>query len=377
MKPILVSLKDRSYEIRFSNDNRALAGALRQFLKPPARVLLVTTAAVMKSGHLSPIANALRATDYRTASCVIPNGESHKSLRTMERLYKSGFQLGLDRKSLILAVGGGVVTDLAGFLAATYMRGISYISVPTTVLAMVDAAIGGKTGVDMPEGKNLVGAFWQPRLVWVNPKTLATLPRREWKTGFAEIIKYGVIKDSVFFSWLERKVEENPDVSNWVMSDVERALRRSAEIKARVVSADERESPLKGGREILNFGHTVGHALESARSYASLSHGEAISIGMNVAGQIALVTGLWSSSSHSRMISLLRKAGLPVQFPKLDKKAERQFWEALQKDKKHISGQLRFVLPTKVGSVVVKSGVPERVVRNAIRECAKFGYTPA
>lgn len=368
MKAIRVSLKERSYSIAFGPVFTGLAATIRSLkFSRGAHAFLVTTTAVQRAGHASKVKVALQKAGFRVKVAVLPNGESHKNLDTLKILFKKGVAAGLDRKSLVVAVGGGVVTDLAGFFAATYMRGISYVSVPTTLLAMVDAAIGGKTGVDLLDGKNLVGAFWQPKLVWIDAALLKTLPAREMKTGMAEVIKYGVIKDAGFFSWLEKKR------GKLSVADLVKAIHRSVEIKAKVVGGDEREKPLAGGREILNFGHTGGHALEAAFGYKRFSHGEAISIGMNLAGRIALKRKMWGPAAQSRMLSLLQAAGLPTRFPKLNASQQKIFWRALSKDKKHIAGQLRFVLPEKIGQVKVLSGIPVAAVRAAVKDTAKFG----
>jgi 3-dehydroquinate synthase len=239
---------------------------------------------------------------------------------------------------------------------------------------MVDASIGGKTGVDLPEGKNLAGAFWQPKLVWIDVNFLKTLPSREMKIGMAEVIKYGVIKDKSFFRWLERNIIKIPQFERWPVKDVIKAIHRSVAIKVKVVSGDERETPLGGGREILNFGHTAGHALEAAFGYEKLSHGEAISIGMNFAGRIALRRRKWDMVLHMQLLRVLDAVGLPTKFPKLNERQSRIFWQSLQKDKKHIGGKLRFVLPEQMGQVEVVSGIPVAAVRAAIKETIKFGY---
>ncbi len=354
MKPVRVALGERSYSICFGPLKSGFVPRFKKLFPNQPSVLIVTSKAVAQAGHARALERALKDHVRSGHTVAIPNGEQHKNLNTMDLLYKEGFEAGLDRKSVVIGLGGGVITDMAGFLAATYMRGVPFVSIPTTVLGMVDAAIGGKTGVDVPEGKNLVGAFWQPKIVWIDPSVLKTLPEREWRTGFAEVIKYGVIKDRPFFEWIEKKIRENPRFQNWPPEDINKALYVSAQIKARVVSGDERETPLKGGREILNFGHTAGHALEAATGYGALSHGEAISIGMVLAGRLALEEGLWSNHEQARLIRVFQMARLPVRFPKLSKMQEKLFWAALLKDKKNVAGKLRFVLPVKIGSVTVK-----------------------
>lgn len=367
MKSVRVSLKERSYNIGFGPLEKGFLPALKS-VSSPTKILVLTSRAVANGGHLNRLKKQLARMRASITSIVLPNGEQHKTLKTVQSLYTAGFKAGLDRKSLVIGLGGGVITDMAGYFAATYMRGIPFVSVPTTVLGMVDAAIGGKTGVDTPEGKNLVGAFWQPKLVWIDAAFLKTLPEREWRTGMAEIVKYGVIKDAKFFTWLESKIRHS-DFSKWPSNDVMKALHRSAEVKAMVVSGDERETPLKGGREILNFGHTSGHALEAAVGFGGLSHGEAISIGMVLAGHLALSLGLWSSDAQLQMISFFEAAKLPTRFPKLSSKEKAAFWSALHKDKKNIGGHLRFVLPERLGKVQVRSGISVSLVKAAAKRC--------
>lgn len=353
MKNVHVSLGDRSYDIRFGSTKTEFAKNFSKLFPHKPAVLIVTSKAVAKAGHARSLEKSLKGKVSAGHTVVLPNGEQHKHLKTVAKLYDEGFHVGLDRKSVVIGLGGGVITDMAGFFAATYMRGVAFVSLPTTILGMVDAAIGGKTGVDAPQGKNLIGAFWQPKLVWIDTAYLKTLPEREWRTGFAEVIKYGVIKDRKFFDWLERRIQSQPQFSKWPMTDVLNAIYISAKTKAAVVSGDEHETPLKGGREILNFGHTTGHALEAATGYKALSHGEAISIGMVVAGGLALERGMWSQIEQMRLLRILHKAGLPVELPSLSSKQWEQFWSALLKDKKNVNGALRFVLPRRMGAVEV------------------------
>lgn len=370
MSAIRVSLRsslDRSYSISFGPLGHKFIAELKRLGFSKGKIFLLTTQAVESAGHSKRLVSQLKKSGFNVVAVKIPNGEKHKTLNTLSTLYGAMVRHGIDRKSLVIALGGGVVTDLAGFLAASYMRGISFVSVPTTLLAMVDAAIGGKTGVDLPEGKNLVGAFWQPRLVWIDPALISTLPTLEWNTGFAEIIKYGVIRDRGFFAWLEQKIQKNPRVQHWNAADHLHVIHRSASIKAAVVSADEREAPLKGGREILNFGHTIGHALEAATVYAALSHGEAISIGMVAAGFLALSRGIWSMAQQERLINLLDQVNLPVNIPAELRINRLKFWLALRADKKNIDGFLRFVLPKKMGHVVLQSGISPKEVQNVLK----------
>jgi 3-dehydroquinate synthase len=366
MRKIPVRLGDRSYDISVGPLAAGVDAAFRTRLSGARRALLVTSASVSRAGIPAKVAAVLKRRRVLAATAVVADGEAVKTLATVHRLYGEAVRAGLDRRSVIVAVGGGVVTDMAGFLAATYMRGLDFLSVPTSLLAMVDAAIGGKTGVDLPEGKNLIGAFWQPRAVINDPSVLKTLPEREWITGFGEVVKYGVIRNAPFFRWLEERIAARPDPRRWTPKDVERVLVESAKAKAAVVSGDEREAPLRGGREILNFGHTAGHALEAATGYHALSHGEAISIGMMVAGRIALLLGLWNAKDHDRLSRLLSAFRLPVRFPKLDGAGMAAFWSALAKDKKNVNGALRFVLPDRLGKVEVRSGIPVEIVEQAV-----------
>jgi 3-dehydroquinate synthase len=262
----------------------------------------------------------------------------------------------LERGSLIVALGGGVIGDMTGYAAATWLRGIAVVQVPTTLLAMVDAAIGGKTGVNHPGGKNLIGAFHQPRLVLIDPHTLATLPEREFRAGMAEVIKYGVIGDAELFADLERAAAPNPSGGLANLDAVGpalllRILERSAAAKAAVVAADEHEGGL---RAILNYGHTLGHVIETLSGYNTWLHGEAVAMGMLAAGEIAVVLGLWSAAEQSRQRALIAAAGLPQHWPRLDRNA---VLTCLQADKKVRAGKVRFVLPTAIGQVIIRDDV--------------------
>jgi 3-dehydroquinate synthase len=314
----------------------------------------------LKSLYGNRLASGLRKAGYEVSFAMFPAGERHKNIATVQSLYTSCAQTKLRRNSVIVALGGGVVGDVAGFVAATYLRGVKFVNVPTTLLAMVDAGIGGKTGADLPQGKNLVGAFYQPALVWCDLSTLKTLPPREWKTGMAEIIKYGVIRDATLFWFLERLFHDGGRYPI-PAGALEHLVERSAAIKADVVSKDEFET--KGLRAILNFGHTTAHALEASTSYRSLTHGEAVSIGMCAAGRIAVRLGIWSAKELARLENLLRAAELPTRA--LPSEFGPAFWKAMAQDKKIERDELRFVLPTKIGRVVVRN-VSKTVVRQAL-----------
>jgi 3-dehydroquinate synthase len=275
----------------------------------------------------------------------------------------------LERGSLIVALGGGVVGDMAGFAAATWLRGIAVVQVPTTLLAMVDASIGGKTGVNHPGGKNLIGAFHQPRLVLIDPSVLATLPVQEFRAGMAEVIKYGVIGDSELFAALEAAALKDPSGDGGLASRealgealLQSLLERSAASKARVVAADEREGGL---RAILNYGHTLGHCVETLSGYGTYLHGEAVGLGMLAAGALSRHLGLWSAQDESRQRALIAAAGLPLSWPPLDPEA---VLACLQGDKKVRQGKVRFVLPVAIGQVVIRDDIDPELIRQVLAE---------
>ncbi len=274
-----------------------------------------------------------------------PEGEKNKTLEQAGKMYDFLIQNKFERSSTLIALGGGVVGDMTGFVAATFLRGISYIQCPTTVVGQVDAAIGGKTGVDHPKGKNLIGAFHQPALVFVDPEKLATLQKREYVAGLAEIVKYGVIYDSELFSFMERYSDA---ILNRDKKSMLYCIKRSAEIKAEVVEKDEKEL---GIRKILNYGHTFGHAVETLTGYKKYKHGEAVSIGMVAAADLAYQLGIGSLELVERQKALLKGLGLPTRFPVVD---SADLINVLESDKKVVGGEIHFVLPEKIGSVCVQ-----------------------
>jgi len=269
-------------------------------------------------------------------------------------------ELGTDRKSLIFAVGGGVIGDLAGFVAASFARGLSFIQVPTTLLAQVDSSVGGKVGINLPDGKNMVGAFWQPLSVYIDTKVLDTLPDREYRAGLAEVVKYGVILDADFFDYLENNVTGLNQRTAEVMRHV---IARSCQLKAEVVQADERET--MGLRAVLNYGHTFCHAIETVSGYDQLLHGEAVSIGMVCAARLAESMDRVSTEFTERLKKLLLALKLPIDVPTLD---HNHLLTAMQRDKKVEYGKLRFVLPTRMGHVELVGDVDSKKVIAALRE---------
>ena len=337
---------------------------LAQGIKAGTKVLVVTNPVVQK--HYGTLAlNSLRDAGFDADTLVLEAGEDQKTPASVSLIHDAAFARKLERGSLIVALGGGVVGDMAGFAAATWLRGIAVVQVPTTLLAMVDAAIGGKTGVNHPGGKNLIGAFHQPRLVLIDPTTLATLPEREFRAGMAEVIKYGVIGDAPLFAELEQAAAADGSGGLACQAAVgpallQRLLERSAAAKARVVAADEREGGL---RAILNYGHTLGHVVEALCGYGTYLHGEAVGIGMLAAGEIACAMGLWSPEEQRRQRALVQAAGLPLAMPALDPEA---VLTCLQGDKKVIDGKVRFVLPTGIGSVVIRDDVDAATIRQVL-----------
>jgi len=364
---ITVALAENPYPVVIGMG--ALAGlgvqVAAQGFKTGTKVLVVTNP--MVHDHYGGAALAsLRAAGFDANVLVLEAGEDQKTPATVGLIHDAAFAHKLERGSLIVALGGGVVGDMAGFAAATWLRGIAVVQVPTTLLAMVDAAIGGKTGVNHPGGKNLIGAFHQPRLVLIDPAVLATLPHREFRAGMAEVIKYGVINDAPLFAELETAAAQDPEAGLASMEAVgpvllQTLLQRSAESKAQVVAADEREGGL---RAILNYGHTIGHVIETLCGYGTYLHGEAVGLGMLAAGEIACAMGLWQADEQRRQRALVRAAALPLQMPALE---PAEVLACLQGDKKVRDGSVRFVLPSAIGAVELRGDVTGEQVLAACR----------
>jgi 3-dehydroquinate synthase len=370
-----VELGEKSYPIVIGAGNLSQLGPLllEQGIKPGTKVLLVTNPVV--DLHYGDHCRAsLAAAGLQVSSLVIEAGEDQKTPATVALIHDAAFAAKLERGSLIVALGGGVVGDMAGFAAATWLRGIAVVQVPTTLLAMVDAAIGGKTGVNHPGGKNLIGAFHQPRLVLIDPSVLATLPVQEFRAGMAEVIKYGVIGDGELFAALEAaalkaSVIKDPTGAGGLASRealgealLQTLLERSAAAKARVVAADEREGGL---RAILNYGHTLGHCVETLSGYGTYLHGEAVGLGMLAAGALSRHLGLWSADDERRQRALIAAAGLPLSWPPLEPEA---VLACLQGDKKVRQGKVRFVLPVAIGQVVIRDDIDPELIRQVLLE---------
>jgi 3-dehydroquinate synthase len=308
--------------------------------------------------HASGLLSRLRDAGRQAALLEISGRERDKNLTTLERVYDWLIDVGTDRSDVVVAFGGGVVGDLAGFAAATYLRGVRLVHLPTTLLAMVDSSIGGKTGVDHPAAKNLIGAFHQPSLVLADLDLLRTLPRRELAGGWAEVIKMGVVASPELFSRLEAAADETLSLRR----DTAWAIASSIELKGQIVALDERETR-QGGRMVLNYGHTIGHAIEAATGYGRLLHGEAVAIGMAGAARIARRLGYLDTETEARQAALMSRFGLPSRCPGL---SAEQLWAPLRRDKKAVGTRLRWVLPTAIGSVQVVESVPDSFVHETL-----------
>ncbi len=320
------------------------------------RLWLIADAA-LDTLYATPIAAQLSAAGWNIERVTVPSGEGSKSTEQLGALYAWLIGGGVERRDIVLALGGGVIGDLAGFAAATVLRGIAVIQLPTTLLAMVDSAVGGKTGINHPLGKNLIGAFHQPRLVLADTTTLASLPPRELRSGWAEVIKHGVIRDAGLFEALELHPDAPDDAETFAT-----LIRRAVAVKVAVVNADERE---QGERIILNYGHTIGHAVEALAGYGGLLHGECVAIGMHAAARIAVALGLCDPALVTRQQALLAAYGLnPAMPPGLDPDA---ILALTLRDKKVQAKRVRWVLPTALGSVVVRDDVPEETVRGVLQ----------
>jgi 3-dehydroquinate synthase len=323
----------------------------------PGRDLMVVTNTTVAPLYLPALRKALG--ERRVAECVVPDGEQHKTLQTAGRVFDALVENKLNRDATVLALGGGVVGDIAGFCAACYQRGIGYVQIPTTLLAQVDSSVGGKTGVNHSGGKNLIGAFHQPLAVIADTDTLATLPDRELSAGVAEVIKYGCVSDPLLFDWLERNVGKLLARDAAALSH---AIAQSCQIKANVVAQDERE---QGLRAILNFGHTFGHAIEAATAYKTYLHGEAVALGMLIAVDLSCRLGMIDAAIKARLHDLVARAGLPTNAPKIGAACA---LELMQMDKKVLSGKLRLVLLEKPGRAIVTSTYLQSALDAALRE---------
>ncbi|MCB1578036.1 MAG: 3-dehydroquinate synthase [Xanthomonadales bacterium] len=347
MTRVDVTLGERSYPIHIAAGGLADAALWRPAVG--GRHVLVLSNAVVAPLYLDRVIAGLDGLDH--TSVVLDDGEQHKTLDNVARVFDALAAIGASRDATLIALGGGVIGDLGGFAAACWMRGIDFVQMPTTLLAMVDSSVGGKTGVNLAAGKNLVGAFHQPRAVFIDTRTLATLPRREYLAGLAEVVKYGAIGDAAFFTWIEQHVDALLARDEAALDE---AIARSCRHKAGVVARDEREL---GERALLNFGHTFGHAIEVEAGYGELLHGEAVAIGMVLAARLSANLGRASAADAERLVALLRRFDLPTRLP-AGCPPERLL-ERMRLDKKSVSGQLRLILWTALGAADVVAGIDE------------------
>jgi len=355
---VRVNLGPRSYDITIGSGNLAEIGRMLTRLGKVSHATVITDDNVQRP-HAMTVAESLAQQDIEVDVISIEPGEPSKSVEMAAGMWQGLLELGADRRTVVLAVGGGVVGDLAGFVAATYARGLRCFQVPTSLLAQVDSSVGGKVGINLPEAKNMVGAFLQPLGVLIDTDTLATLPPREYRSGLGEVVKYGVILDAALFDYLEGHVAELSARDRDVLAHV---IARCCRLKADVVEQDEFEQ--SGLRAVLNYGHTFCHAFEALSGYGALLHGEALAIGMLCASRLAERLGRVAAELTRRQRNLLDALGLPVAVPKLD---PRQIMDTMLHDKKVAHGKLRFVLPTRIGHVELVGDVAEADVRAALQ----------
>ncbi len=358
MHSLHVNLGPRSYDIVVTTHDRAGVGAFARSCSSGTTALIVTDENVV--AHAEVVKHALLQSDFKTCLTVRPAGEAQKSLDVVAALYDSLIDLPADRKTLVVAVGGGVIGDLAGFLAATYARGLDLFMVPTTLLAMVDSSVGGKVAVNHPRAKNLIGCFHQPRGVWIDTAALATLPEREYRSGLAEVVKYGVILDERFFEYLEKN---SAAILRRDAAVIEHLVTHCCRLKADIVEKDECEET--GLRAVLNYGHTFAHAFETAAGYGAWLHGEAVAAGMICASRLAERRGLIPAALTQRQMRLLEAFSLPVRPLRWSIDA---LLATMRSDKKALAGRMRFILPKRLGEVALFDDVPEGDVRQVISE---------
>ena len=354
MSTVQVLLADRTYPIRIRAGSLGLVGdAISQELDA-ARVVVITSPKV-REVHFGAVATSMARVHLKLDQLLVPDGERAKTLGVASRLYDELLELGADRRCVLVSLGGGAVGDLTGFVASTFLRGIPYVQVPTTLLAQVDASVGGKTGVNHKRGKNLVGTFYQPRLVWIDPDVLATLPPRARRGGMAEVVKVAAIWDPDFFGWLEQNVEAALRLEREPLCQ---AIARAVAIKAEVVGLDEREAGL---RSLLNFGHTLGHAIEAVAGFRRIAHGEAVAMGMAFAARVSEGRGLAPDGTANRVVSLLSRMGLRTEPP--DWKEDRAaYLRALAVDKKVRGEKIGFVVLRGIGRAEVLGLTPQEIL---------------
>lgn len=351
---VTIDLGERSYPIHIGAG--LIADAQAFAVVPPSSLAVVVSNTTVAPLYAESLMRTLRSRHRNVELIVLPDGEAYKDWATLNLIFDGLLRMGADRKTVLYALGGGVVGDMTGFAAAAFMRGVPFVQVPTTLLAQVDSSVGGKTGINHPLGKNMIGAFHQPVAVVADLDVLVTLPTRELRAGLAEVIKYGPIADADFLDWTEAQLDA---LMARDAAAVTHAVKRSCEIKAQVVGCDERES---GMRAILNFGHTFGHAIEAGLGYGEWLHGEAVGCGMTMAAALSAELGLLDSADVARIVRLVQRAGLPLRGPSL---GTERWIELMRSDKKSEAGEIRFVLLDRIGHAVVR-GAPDDAVRRVI-----------
>lgn len=362
---VRIDLGERSYPIVIAAD--VLGQSATYAACPSATQALIVTNTTVAPLYAQQLAAALAAQYQQVHTVVLPDGEAYKDWQTLNLVFDALLGQGCDRKTVLFALGGGVVGDMTGFAAASYMRGVPFVQVPTTLLSQVDSSVGGKTAINHPLGKNMIGAFYQPQLVVCDLASLDTLPAREVSAGLAEIIKYGPIADMEFFEWLEQHIEDLRALDRTALAH---AVKRSVEIKAWVVGQDEKEAGL---RAILNFGHTFGHAMEAGMGYGNWLHGEGVGAGMVMAAHLSMALGLVDQGFVQRLTQLIERAGLPTRGPVLDAQDNAgAYLEHMRVDKKAEAGAIRFVLIDGPGKAVVQSASDD-LVRQVIDTCCAQG----
>lgn len=356
MALITVQLGPQSYTIVIESGILAEVGQRCREVGLAGRAAVVTNPTVAAL-YAETVLGSLTATGYQPLLVEVPDGEAYKTSQTLNTVYDKLIDGGLDRRCFVVALGGGVVGDLAGFAAASYLRGIPFVQVPTTLLAQVDSSVGGKTGIDHPRGKNLIGAFHQPRLVVADVATLTTLPEREYRAGLAEVVKYGVVLDRQFFQLLEENVDRLLARDRELIVTV---VARCCALKAWVVEQDEHEAGL---RAVLNYGHTLGHAFEALAGYEGLVHGEAVSIGMTLAAKISVAEGLCAPAEYDRIVGLLKALGLPTETPKA---GCGELIDALTQDKKSRAGVIQYICNQGLGAHAVREFTPAQLAETCV-----------
>lgn len=356
MQKVRLDLGDRSYDIVI--DSGILSNIGEQLKGFNFSKVAVISNPTVFNLYGNVVINSLKNVGFETLHVIIPDGEEYKNFNQTYQILTELLKNKLDRKSCLIALGGGVIGDITGFAASIYMRGIDFIQVPTTLLSQVDSSVGGKTGVNHELGKNMIGTFYQPRLVWIDIDTLKTLPKREVLCGIAEIIKYGIIWDKGLFDFMEKNREAVLSIERDAITHI---IRRSCEIKAEVVSADERETGL---RAILNYGHTIGHAIETETAYSRFLHGEAVAIGMNLEAWLSEIMGFLNKKDAMKIKAVIDSYGLPSELP-VELNADKLILH-MKLDKKVEAGEMKFILPEKIGKVKIQKGIDIENIRKAL-----------